>query len=151
MKRKALLLLFTISSFVVHSQDLNYAGVIPTFSQTGRITQRFNYNFFISETFDTFDETIKNKEYPASNLQLYIQPSIIYAYSPNLNFAASFTYNFQRSNPVASFFNELRPWQQVVYAHNLLNGRMSHRIRFEERFKKNEMTNKWPVTTRIRY
>jgi hypothetical protein len=133
------------------SQNLSFFGIIPTLSQTGRINNRLNYNLFISETLDLFDKTVDGVYYPAKPLQTYIQPSLIWLYSPNWNFAASLTYNYQRSNPNVPYFNELRPWEQAVYAHNLLSGRMSHRLRFEQRFIKNEVTGKWPMTTRLRY
>jgi hypothetical protein len=138
-------------SLSITGQNLDFIGIIPTLSQTGRISQRFNYNFFISETIDAFNKSTREIKYPASNLQLYIQPSIIYVHSPNLNFAASLTYNYQKSNPDVPFFKEWRPWEQVIYAHNLSYGRMSHRLRFEERLIKNEETGKWPMTTRLRY
>lgn len=148
---RKLIALYILLQSNAFAQDLNFLGLIPTFSQTGRINQRLNYNIFVSETIDILNEKISNINYPASNLQLYIQPSIIYTYSQNLNFAASITYNYQKGNPDVPFFKELRPWQQIVYAHNISHGRMSHRLRFEERFIKNEATKKWPVTTRLRY
>ena len=138
-------------SSICIGQNLNFFGIIPSISQTGRISNRFNYNLFASEVLDLFDETIDNRYYPSKPLQLYIQPSLIYVHTPNLNFAVSLTYNYQRNNPDIPYNKEWRPWQQVVYAHNVYSGRMSHRLRFEERFIKNETTGNWPLGTRLRY
>ena len=135
----------------LQAQNLEFYGIIPTLSQTGRITNRLNYNFFISETLDLTDRVIDGTYYPAKPLQLYIQPSIIYTYSPNLNVTGSLTYNYQRSNPDVPYFKEWRTWEQVVYGHRIAHGRMTHRMRYEQRFIKNEKTGEWPMTTRLRY
>lgn len=135
----------------VTAQNLEFYGIIPSISQTGRISNRFNYNIFASETFDLTNRVIDGVYYAAKPLQLYIQPSLIYVHSPNLNFTASLTYNYQRSNPNVLYFREWRTWEQVIYSHPLTNGRMTHRLRFEQRFIKNERTGKSPMTTRLRY
>jgi hypothetical protein len=146
-----ILVCIMVTSGYVAAQNLEYCGIIPTLSQTGRISQRLNYNFFLSETLDLADRVIDGTYYPSKPLQLYIQPSIIYAYSPNLNFTASLTYNYQRSNPNVPYFKEWRTWEQVLYSHALSHGRMTHRLRYEQRFIKNEKTGEWPMTTRLRY
>jgi len=138
-------------SKLLSAQNLNFFGVTPTISQTGRIVNMLNYNLFASTSIDLFNTTIDGVSYPSKVLQLYIQPSLIYAYSPNLNFTGSLTYNYQRSNSNASFFKEWRTWEQVLFGHGLSHGRMTHRVRYEQRFIENENTETWPMTTRIRY
>ncbi len=149
--KKWLSLCFWWASFLSHAQNLNYVGIIPTLSQTGRLHSRLTYNLFISETLDLFDNTTDGVYYPSKPLQLYIQPSLTWLYSPNWNFAGSVTYNYQRSNPDVPYFREIRPWEQAVYGHSLFGGRMTHRLRFEQRFIQNQVTEKWPMTTRLRY
>ena len=83
--------LFCISE-VGHAQDQSFYGILPAFSLTGSINQKVNYNLFISTTINAFEQEIDGVNYPASNLQLYIQPSIIFIYSPKLNLAGSYTY-----------------------------------------------------------
>jgi hypothetical protein len=151
MKRLVMSIVILAFSSIMEAQNLEFYGIIPTLSQTGRINQRLNYNFFISETLDLTDRLIEGESYPAKPLQLYIQPSVIYTYSPNLNFTTSLTYNYQRSNPNVPYFKEWRTWEQVVYSHRLAHGRMTHRLRYEQRFIKNERTGEWPMTTRLRY
>ena len=144
------ILIFCNQEFI-NAQNLEFYGIIPSLSQTGRISKRFNYNFFASETFDLTNRIIDGVSYPAKPLQTYIQPSLIYLYSPNLNFTGSLTYNYQRSNPDVPYFKEWRTWEQVIYSHKVSTGRMTHRVRFEQRFIKNQRTGNSPMTTRIRY
>jgi hypothetical protein len=151
MKKICLIIIMSFSvSITAFGQNLGFYGFLPAYSQTGRITKKIDYNIFLSTTINAFNRTIDKVEYPASDLQLYIQPSIIYKMSPNMNFAGSYTY--QRSNPLEKFHvNENRLWEQIIYSHILRKGRMTHRIRFEERFIKNNLTKERPLSTRVRY
>ena len=143
---------FFVTYFLVigHGQNLKFSGVLPAISQTGKLSNKLNYNLFISTTIDAFDTKIGGINYPANDLQLYIQPSIIYIVNPNFNLAGSYTY--QRNNPFENnYSNEHRLWQQVVLAHPLGNARMSHRFRLEERFIQNRVTGLYPFSSRLRY
>lgn len=132
------------------AQNLRFYGVLQAWSQTGNIYKKINYNFFISTTIDAFKSNQYGTEYPARDLQLYVQPSIIYVYSPRLNFAGSYTY--QRNNPLEqNYNNEHRLWQQVIVSTPFLKRNLTHRFRFEERFIENRATGKYPLSTRIRY
>lgn len=137
-------------SGIALGQDLSFGGFLPAWNQTGKINKKFNYNFFISTTIDAFKTNYNNIEYPAKDLQLYIQPSIIYTLNKDWNFAVSYTY--QRNNPITQdFSNEHRLWQQAIFAHSISTGRMTHRVRMEERFIENKITNSYPLSTRARY
>lgn len=141
---------FVILCSAIHCQNLSFSGILPAISQTGRISERFNYNIFISNTFDAYNKNINNVEYPATDLQFYFQPSIIYLHSPNINFASSITY--QRNNPFnGNFVNEVRLWQQCIFSAPVLNGRLINRFRFEERFIQDKVTDRFPFSTRARY
>lgn len=150
---KKLLLLLILWSFLsegLSAQNLTFYGVLPAWSQTGRITKKLNYNFFASTTIDAFDRTIEGIAYPATDFQLYLQPSLIYVYSPNLNFAGSYTY--QRNNPFRdNFSNEHRLWEQVIYSLAAGNGKITNRFRLEQRFIQNRTTEKYPLATRFRF
>lgn len=141
--------LFCISG-IGHAQNQSFYGVLPAFSLTGSINQKVNYNLFMSTTINAFEQKINGVDYPASNLQLYIQPSIIFIYSPNLNLAGSYTY--QRSNPFnGSYVNEHRLWQQAIFSNALFQGQLTNRFRLEERFIENRLNGKYPLSTRFRY
>jgi hypothetical protein len=131
-------------------QNLSFYGLLPAFNQTGTIHNKLNYNLFVSTTIDAFDENINGIEYLATDLQFYFQPSIIYVYSPNMNFAGSYTY--QRNNPFnANFVNEHRLWQQAIFSIPVSSGKVINRFRFEERFIENRINETYPFSTRARY
>lgn len=136
---KNIFLLFLLSLGELHAQDLNFYGLLPSWSQTGMISKKFDYNLFSSITYSAFNRNINEVEYPSKLLQVYIQPSVIYKFRSNINFTASVTWNYQRNNPDAFYFREWRPWQQVIYTHNPLKSKLkvTHRVRLEERFIKN--------------
>lgn len=150
--RKLLVALLIVSALRVHAQNqkLVFYGVLPAFSQTGRISNKMDYNFFASTTIDAFKSIQYNIEYPAKDLQLYIQPSIIYKFSPAFNVAGSYTY--QRNNPLTGdYSNEHRLWQQCIFGQSVNKTRITHRLRFEERFIENRATGEYPFSTRLRY
>jgi hypothetical protein len=152
MKKIFLALALLAVQQMASAQNLNFYGFLPSYSQTGLISKKFDYNFFVSTTYSAFDMTFAGLDYPPKFLQVYVQPSIIYKHSPDLNFSASFTYNYQRNNPRSLYSSEYRPWQQVVYSHNFFKfkGRLSHRVRFEQRLNKNKGDIR-RMTTRLRY
>ena len=111
MKKIALLIGLLFIRNISLSQNLTFYGLLPAINQTDRISKKVNYNLFVSTTIDAFNQKINSVEYPATDLQFYLQPSIIYVHSTNLNFAGSYTY--QRNNPFnGNFVNEHRLWQQ---------------------------------------
>ena len=44
-------------------QDNNLPGIIPSMFYRGRITNRFDYNFFASATFIPIESTVDEREY----------------------------------------------------------------------------------------
>lgn len=150
MKKTAFIFGLIFVCNIAISQNLTFYGLLPAFNQTGRISKKINYNLFVSTTIDAIDETVNGVEYPATDLQFYMQPSIIYVHSPNLNFAGSYTY--QRNNPFnGNFVNEHRLWQQIIFSFPVSKGRLTNRFRFEERFIENKVTKEYPFSTRARY
>ncbi|WP_250631302.1 DUF2490 domain-containing protein [Rhodoflexus caldus] len=135
---------------IAYAQNLTFYGFLPTINQTGRICPKWNYNFFASTTIDAFYENIGGVEYPATDLQLYIQPSIVYLLSSNVQLAGSYTY--QRNNPFnENFVNEHRLWQQVFFSLPASKSRITNRLRLEERFTEDKQTGLYPFSTRTRY
>jgi hypothetical protein len=151
MKIRLLLSAFlSLTMLAVDAQDLAFYGFLPAINLTGSFGGKINVNLFSSTTIDAVNERIGGIEYPATDFQFYLQPSVIYVHSPQLNFAASYTY--QRNNPFQdNFVNEHRLWQQVIYAMPLGAGKLNQRLRLEERFIENRVTSKYPYFTRARY
>ncbi|MBC7451786.1 MAG: DUF2490 domain-containing protein [Cytophagales bacterium] len=132
------------------AQNLTFYGFLPVLSQTGRISDKIDYNTFLSTTIDAFARTEYGTEYPPKDLQLYIQPSLIYKFGPNVNVAASYTY--QRNNPLSDdYSNEHRIWEQCILSRNFSKVRMTNRFRLEERFIQNRAKEYYPFSTRLRY
>jgi len=130
--------------------DANLFGVLPAVSQTGRITDVFDYNLFMSTTVNATDRTIDGRRFPARDIQSYFQPSLIYKYSPQLNFAVAYVY--QRTNPFNNdSTNENRVFQQAIFSVPLLTGNIYQRVRFEERLITNTRTHETSLSTRLRY
>ncbi|HYK76756.1 MAG TPA: DUF2490 domain-containing protein [Daejeonella sp.] len=149
-KKTGLLPAFLLFCNLVMAQDLHFYGLDPTFNQTGRISKRLDYNLLVFSIVDAFNQKISGVEYPATDLVLYVQPSIIYTYSPNLNFAASYTY--QRNNPFNNnYVNEHLLWQQAVLALPVGRGKITNRFRFVEAFIEDRQANKYPLSTILRY
>lgn len=138
------------NSLEVRADNYDLYGGLLLLSQTGRITDRFDYNFFASSTYNFSPTTFQGKSIPSRDTQLYLQPSIIFKKSANLNFALGYAY--QKNNPLSEdFTDENRIWQQSVVSHQLGAGRMTHRFRFEERFIHDRKTGADPLSTRARY
>jgi hypothetical protein len=148
--RALLSILLLCVSLQLAAQNLTYYGILPAISQTGRISKKVDYNFFISSTIDAIPETINGVYYPTKDLQLYIQSSGIYKFSPNFNVAGSYTY--QRNNPLtADYGNEHRFWEQFIFAHSFYKVKVTNRVRYEQRFIENRTTGEYPMSTRLRY
>ena len=134
----------------IEAQTLTFYGAIPSINLTQNLSKNFNFNFFASTTIDAFDRKIESITYPSTDLQLYIQPSLIYHASKPFSYAFSYTY--QRNNPFRTFYvNENRLWQQLTYTRQLSSVKWTNRLRFEERFIENKITNQYPLSTRLRY
>src|SRR5690348_435910 len=110
--------------------DANLLGVLPAISQTGRITGVFDYNLFISTTVNATDRIVDGRRFPARDIQSYFQSSLIYKYSPHLNFAVAYVY--QRTDPFNDdSTNENRIFQQAIFSTPVLAGNLYQRVRFE--------------------
>jgi len=150
MKSFCFLVLFWGCCSALFAQNLDFYGGLIAFNQTGKISRVFDYNFFASTTIDAFDHRIQNRNYPARDLQLYIQPSLVYKFNNTFNFAVSYTY--QRNNPLNDdYSNEHRLWEQMLVTFNLGKVRWTNRFRFEQRFIENRITQRYPLSLRFRY
>ena len=116
-------------------QSNNLPGIIPSFLYSGSITNRFDYNVFASTTFIPVQSTIEGRSYPGRNSEIYIQFSLIYKYSAELNFAGGYTYSRGNSFKAANE-TEQQLWLQVIVEHKALKGMMLHRFRLVENLRK---------------
>lgn len=150
--KKISCLLFMIGILDISiAQNLSFTGFLPAVSFTGRISERIDYNLFGSTTVNAIDKKILGVEYPAKDIQLYIQPSLVYKFSPNFNTSFSYTFVRGSSIPVNNYSNEHRLWEQIIYGHSFSKFRVTNRVRFEQRFIENLSKRTYPISTRLRY
>jgi len=123
------------SSLILSAQNHNLPGLIPSILYKGRITNHFDYNLFVSTTFIPIKSVIESKKYSPRNSEIYLQPSLIYKYSQDLNFSLGYTYIHSNSFSIEPE-NEQQFWQQAIIEHGLFKGRMLHRLRVIENIKK---------------
>ncbi len=150
--RIALLLYFLLNGFSCFAQDWTFYGLFPAISQSGNITKKLQYNLYFSSTIDAFRQTVETKEYPATALQYYIQPSLTYKVLPNIQVGLGYAY--VKHNLFGLHVNENRLWAQVVATHDvpmLGQTKLSHRLRYEERYPLNMQTSQWSYATLLRY
>jgi hypothetical protein len=138
-----------LSTGSLEAQPLHFFGAFPALSQTGTIHKKFLYNVYLSSTIDAFDQTVENIRYPATNLQWYVQPSVLYKLRPDWQAAVGYAY--VRHNLFGLRVDENRLWAQTVYNHPLAEGRLAHRLRYEERYPLNRKTSVQSKATLFRY
>lgn len=150
--RYVYVLCLLLNSSLSFAQDWTFYGFFPTVSQSGNLSKKLQYNLLLSSTIDAFPQTVGKQEFPATTLQYYIQPSIAYRIRPNLQ--AGIGYAYVKHNLFGLHVNENRLWAQVVASHNVPfpgRVRLSHRLRYEERYPLNVKTDQWSYATLIRY
>lgn len=152
MRYVSLIFLLLISSLSL-AQDWTFYGVFPAVSQSGSLGRKIQYNLYASATVDALKQTVEKREFPATTLQYYLQPSVSYKLSPNLQIGLGYAY--VKHNLFGLHVNENRLWAQAVATHDLpvLPGRLklSHRLRYEERYPLNIRTGQWSYATLLRY
>ncbi|GAB2603024.1 DUF2490 domain-containing protein [Spirosoma areae] len=147
-----LLIVLLLNSALSFSQDWVFYGFLPAISQSGNLSKKLQYNLYVSATVDAFKQTVRDKEYPATALQYYVQPSLSYKITPNVQVGAGYAY--VKHNLFGLHVNENRLWAQAVATHDVpMLGRtkLSHRLRYEERYPLNMKTNQWSYATLFRY
>ncbi|WP_461071188.1 DUF2490 domain-containing protein [Spirosoma horti] len=134
------------------AQDWTFYGFFPAISQSGNLSKKLQYNVYLSSTIDAFHQTVETKEFPATALQYYLQPSLLYKFRPNIQLGVGYAY--VKHNLFGLHVNENRLWAQVAVTHDVASlGRLkvSHRLRYEERYPLNMKTNQWSYATLFRY
>ncbi len=152
MNRLIFTCLLTIIALVGRAQNQTFLGVMPIVSQTGSLSERLQYNLFASSTIDALPTTIGTVTYPATNLQVLLQPSLLYKLSPGAQLGVGYAY--VQHNIFGIHIDENRVWAQVTLNHALLPllpGRLSHRLRYEERYPFRVTTEQWSYATLARY
>jgi hypothetical protein len=138
-------ILLPLTSF---SKSVETFGVVPFLSLSKGLATNYDLNFYHSDSFNLTERQVDGKHYPARDRQTYFQTSIAYKPRSYLNVALGHIY--QRNNPLdVDFSNEHRIFEQVTYLQNLDALRLTHRVRFEQRFVDERKEHEFK--TRLRY
>ncbi len=130
-------------------QRMSFFGAFPSVSQTGSIGKRMAYNLYASATIDALPQRINEKNYPASALQYYLQPSLVYKVTPRVQVGVGYAY--VKHDLFGLLTNENRVWVQTVLSQPIGPIQTTHRIRYEERYPLNLQNQKWAYATLLRY
>jgi len=117
-------------------QNANLPGFIPSVFYRGHISNRFDYNIFASTTIAQAKSTADGKAGRVRESEIYLQPSLVYKYSKELNMTAGYTF-IRTGNFPASAETEQQVWQQIIFEHGALRGAMLHRFRMVENINAN--------------
>jgi hypothetical protein len=148
--RKLLSIIFLIFNGAVFAETQHFYEFRSQMSITKEISDRWDLNVFVSENANLSG---RHQEGTSSfiNAQNYLLIGPTYKYSPNLNLVL-LGYIYQKTNPFFdSFAVENRMFQQVVYSTDFGFGRVTHRVRFEERFIDDKAPEQEFMGTRLRY
>ena len=148
---KKLLCLFALlqSFFSGFAQDLNLKGIATNISQVGKINAKWNYNIHILSVYDTKNQIIDGKSFPAGHCHFIPHLLVNRKINTKLNVAGGFAYG--RHNIFGLRENEPRIILQSTYNQKVKFLTLNHRIRFEERFPMNLKTDIQSSASIIRY
>lgn len=148
--RNLLLVCLLLPGPACFAQNWTFFGALPTLSQSGSFSRKVGYNVLVSATYDLFRQNDELRLYPATALQYYSQPSLSYKLSPTVSVGLGYAY--VRHNLFGLRVNENRLWAQGVVSHGALGwSRLTHRLRYEERYPLNQRTQQWSYATLLRY
>lgn len=148
--RFCILVFILILTPIGKAQSLHYGGAFPTIDHSGKLSEKWGYNFYYFGAFP-----IVNLQNPQPNkdvnfLLFYSEQSL--SYNINSKFSLTGSYVYQRANVVYdNYVNENRFYVQAKYKHSIKAFNFAHRVRFDGRFIQNRFTNQTPFTHRARY
>jgi hypothetical protein len=152
---KRIIVLNLLSLFAlqyINAQSTFVGGLFPTIDHSGTISKKIDYSLYYFGTFPLINFSKPNIPNDANFLLLYSEQALTYNVNKHLSFTGSYVY--QRENVTNNnYSNENRVYLQVTYKHPVKNTNLNvkHRLRFDNRFVHNRITDKTPYTHRLRY
>ncbi len=147
MKTFFLILVLFLPKFA-QAEIFDTYGVVPFLSLSKGIGNKYDLNFYHSDTINLTRRSFKQKSYPSRDIQAYFQTAINFRFLPYLNLSAGHIY--QRNNPLdVDFVNEHRIFEQATFSHSQDAFQITHRVRFEQRFIDERYAHEFK--TRLRY
>jgi hypothetical protein len=149
MKKSVLLLFCLLVIRLAEAQDLNLMGLNPSYTQVGKLSNRFSYNLNIASVVDAFDETIAGKTFPKGQLHLVPQGVLAYKINTYINVGAGFGYGIHNIFGTREY--EPRWLAQTTIQHKIAPLTFSHRLRYELRQPYNAQTKITSKADIVRY
>ncbi len=137
--------------YEANGQNTSYLGWFPTLDLSGRVADRWNYNLYLFDAIKLYSNDLNGVRDDARSFFIYGEAGISYQFTDRLS--ATVAYVHERQNPFRDDYRiENRFFQQLTL--QLPVGEKSilkQRLRFDERFIGNRLTNETPFTHRLRY
>lgn len=128
------------------AQNTSVAGIFTTIDHSGELSARFSYNSYLFGTIKPY----ASLEGPARALYLYAENGLSYQMTNKLSFTNSYVYERQRPFETTAR-NEHRLFQQLTLKLPFNKYLLKQRLRFDERFIQNTLTNTTDFSHRLRY
>lgn len=138
MKTKNLIVILFFCSLCAFSQDLHLTGLATNYSQTGRISKKWNYNVHILSVYNASNLSIENKNFPSGHAHFIPHLLANRKINDKLTVGGGVAYGVH--NIFGLKEHEPRLMIQAGYQHKLSRFNFNHRARFEMRFPKNMKT-----------
>lgn len=135
MKTKLLVTLLFFIGIKLSAQDLHLVGLASNYSQTGRITKKWNYNLHILSVYNASSLSIENKKFPSGHTHFIPHLLANRKINDKLTLGGGIAYGIH--NIFGLRENEPRFMLQSGYQHKLARFNINHRVRLEMRFPKN--------------
>jgi hypothetical protein len=125
--------------FSAKAQHISLFGPSPSYSQIGKITNKYGYAFNAMSAINAFDQTVEGKYFPASNTHTILTGLGTYQVNKSLTLAAG--YAFGRHHIFGLKEHEHRGIFQASYQTKFKQFVFTHRGRYEYRVPTNLKTN----------
>lgn len=143
-----ILLLFLIKNTCAQSKLVG--GLFPTIDHSATITKNLDYSLYYFGAFPFIHFKNPDNSKDPKFLLFYSEQALTLNLNKHVSFSGSYVY--QRENVTQdNFLNENRAYVQTTYKHAAKTVNLKHRLRFDNRFIHNNMTDKTTNTHRLRY
>ena len=134
-----------------YGQNTSYFGWFPTLDLGGKLADRWSYNVYLFDATKPYSNYFDGVRDDARSFYVYGELGISYHFTERLSATAAYVH--ERQNPFrGDYRTENRFFQQLTLQLPVgSKGRLKQRLRFDERFICDRITNEAPLTHRLRY
>lgn len=132
------------------AQSVYVGGLFPTIDHSGKLTNKLDYNLYYFGAFPLVNFNTSTSSDNARFLLFYSEQALTYNLNQQFSLTASYVYQRENSSP-NNYWDENRLYAQATFKHTINRMNIKHRLRFDNRFIKNETLGKMPYMHRLRY